>query len=105
MLGTYSSLADVDFNQTLYLGVTVESDNEMTPRKEIGAVPAAFEAKKLGGKTWAIPDAIGTTTPNSGAFTTLSSTYSGASTALIVNQSGDRVISGYPKKRRFKIHH
>jgi len=88
MLGTYSSLADVDFNQTLYLGVTVESDNEMTPRKEIGAVPAAFEAKKLGGKTWAIPDAIGTTTPNSGAFTTLSSTYSGASTALIVNQSG-----------------
>jgi len=105
MLGTYSSLADVDFNQTLYLGVTVESDNEMTPRKEIGAVPAAFEAKKLGGKTWAIPDAIGTTTPNSGAFTTLSSTYSGASTALIVNQSGDRVISGYPKSACFKIHH
>jgi len=55
MLGTYSSLADVDFNQTLYLGVTVESDNEMTPRKEIGAVPAAFEAKNWAAKRGRYP--------------------------------------------------
>ncbi len=45
MLGAVSSLASVDFNQTLYLGVNVESDGEMTPRKIIGAVPSAFVAE------------------------------------------------------------
>jgi hypothetical protein len=52
MLGTSTSLSGVDFNQTLYLGVTIESDDEMTPRKILGAVPAAFEAgnsQTLGG--------------------------------------------------------
>jgi len=45
------ALSSVNFNQTLYLGVTVGSDSEMTPRKILGAVPAAFEAVKLGGLT------------------------------------------------------
>ena len=45
MLGSITSLSSVDFNQTLYLGVTVESDSEMTPRKILGAVPAAFQAR------------------------------------------------------------
>lgn len=49
MLGTYSSLSSVDFDQTIYLGVTVGTDTEMTPRKIIGAVPAAMEAQKLSG--------------------------------------------------------
>ncbi|HOY11376.1 MAG TPA: hypothetical protein PLK71_02520, partial [Candidatus Paceibacterota bacterium] len=56
MLGSLQSLADVDWNQTLYLGVNIggtddipDWDGEMTPRKIIGAVPAAFEARKLGG--------------------------------------------------------
>ncbi len=49
MLGSLTSLSSVDFNQTLYLGVTVESDSEMTPRKILGAVPAAFQADKLDG--------------------------------------------------------
>ena len=49
MLGSITSLSTVDFNQTLYLGVTVESDSEMTPRKILGAVPAAFQADKLDG--------------------------------------------------------
>jgi len=44
MLGSTTALTGVDFNQTLYLGVTVESDLEMTPRKILGTVPAAFEA-------------------------------------------------------------
>ena len=44
MLGTSTSLASVDFSQTLYLGVNIEADGEMTPRKILGAVPAAFEA-------------------------------------------------------------
>ncbi|MFM2339788.1 MAG: hypothetical protein RLZZ360_424, partial [Candidatus Parcubacteria bacterium] len=46
MLGSTSPLTGVDFNQTLYLGVTIESDSEMTPRKILGAVPAAFVAKE-----------------------------------------------------------
>lgn len=49
MLGSITSLATVSFNQTLYLGVTIESDDEMTPRKILGAVPAAFESDKLDG--------------------------------------------------------
>jgi hypothetical protein len=48
MLGSVTSFAGVDFNQTLYLGVNIGGsgspvwDGEMTPRKIIGAVPAAF---------------------------------------------------------------
>jgi hypothetical protein len=45
MLGDVSSLSGVDFNQTLYLGVTVGADSEMTPRKILGTVPAAFVAE------------------------------------------------------------
>lgn len=49
LLGELTSLNDVNFNQSLYLGITIESDSEMTPRKILGAVPAAFEADKLDG--------------------------------------------------------
>lgn len=57
MLGSSTVLSGVDFNQTLYLGVEVcglgsgaeSCDGEMTPRKVIGAVPAAFESQKLSG--------------------------------------------------------
>jgi hypothetical protein len=45
MLGEVQSLASVNFNQTLYLGVKIESDTEMTPRKKLGVVPAAVEAE------------------------------------------------------------
>ncbi|MFN3692527.1 MAG: hypothetical protein ACK4SL_00325 [Candidatus Paceibacteria bacterium] len=48
MLGSTSPLTSVDFNQTLYLGVTIEADSEMVPRKILGAVPAAFVAKEAG---------------------------------------------------------
>ncbi len=46
MLGSTTPLSSVDFNQTLYLGVTIEADSEMAPRKILGAVPAAFVAKE-----------------------------------------------------------
>ncbi|MFA6416284.1 MAG: tail fiber domain-containing protein [Candidatus Paceibacterota bacterium] len=49
MLGSVTPLTSVNFNQTLYLGVKVGADNEMTPRKTLGAVPSAFEADKLDG--------------------------------------------------------
>ncbi len=109
LAGNVSSLSSVNFNQTLYLEVqvggsgTAPSWETLTPRKALGAVPAAFEAKQLGGKTWAAPDTIGSGTANTGAFTTLSSTYSGASGALTVTQSstgkivdllGDSITTG-----------
>jgi hypothetical protein len=46
MLGSTTPLSSVDFNQTLYLGVTIEADSEMAPRKILGAVPAAFVANE-----------------------------------------------------------
>ncbi len=55
MLGSTSPLTGVDFNQTLYLGVEIGGtstpawDGEMSPRKVLGTVPAAFEANKLDG--------------------------------------------------------
>tara|TARA_B100000508_G_scaffold122694_1_gene104949 strand:+ start:4023 stop:9425 length:5403 start_codon:yes stop_codon:yes gene_type:complete len=49
MLGSSTALTGVDFNQTLYLGVNIAGDGEMTPRKVLGAVPAAFEAQQLAG--------------------------------------------------------
>ncbi|MFH1233503.1 MAG: hypothetical protein V1649_02515, partial [Patescibacteria group bacterium] len=58
MLGKQTSLSSVDFNQTsLYLetqfdpGCDGTYEEVFSPRKRLGAVPAAFEAKKLGGKT------------------------------------------------------
>jgi len=47
LLGEVNALTGVDFNQTLYLGVNIGGtgtpgwDGEMTPRKKLGAVPAA----------------------------------------------------------------
>ncbi|MFT5849669.1 MAG: hypothetical protein ACI9H6_000483, partial [Patiriisocius sp.] len=51
MLGSSTSLSGVDFNQTLYLGINVAADGEMSPRKIMGIVPAAFESVSLGGAT------------------------------------------------------
>src|SRR3989344_278660 len=51
MLGDVSTLASVDFNQTLYLAVEIGGtgtpawDGELLPRKVLGAVPAAFVAE------------------------------------------------------------
>ncbi len=53
MLGSTTPFTGVNFNQTLYLGVDIGGtanaptptwDGEMSPRKILGAVPAAFEA-------------------------------------------------------------
>ncbi len=57
LLGEVTSLSGVDFNQTLYLGVNIGGtgspawDGEMTPRKKLGAVPAAVESERVGGFT------------------------------------------------------
>ena len=49
MLGSVSALTPNIFDQTLYLGVKVGTDAEMTPRKTIGTVPSAFSAYTLTG--------------------------------------------------------
>ena len=41
LLGSVTSLSGINWNQALYLGVTVDSDSEMTPRHTVGAVPTA----------------------------------------------------------------
>ncbi|MBP7832294.1 MAG: hypothetical protein KA035_00810 [Candidatus Levybacteria bacterium] len=47
-----TSIGSVDFNSdTIYLGVKVESDAEMTPRIRFTAVPYAFNAEKVSGLT------------------------------------------------------
>ena len=48
-LGSSTALTTVDFNQTLYLGVDIESDGEMTPRKKLGVVSAAIVADTVDG--------------------------------------------------------
>ncbi len=84
MLGSTTSLASVDFNQPLYLGVNIGGsastptwDGEMAPRKILGAVPAAFEATKLNGL-------------NSSQFlrTDANNSTSTASTFITLTQSG-----------------
>ncbi|MDB5266939.1 MAG: exported protein of unknown function, partial [Parcubacteria group bacterium] len=56
MLGAVTSLTTIDFNQVLYLTIEVGGtggspswDGEMTPRKVLGAVPAAMTAYTLNG--------------------------------------------------------
>jgi len=49
LLGSITALT-LDFNtDTFYLGITVASDSEMTPRKRLGAAPYAFNADTVDG--------------------------------------------------------
>ena len=56
LLGQTTSLTTFDFNRDLYLGVTIGGsstpavwDGEMTPRRRLGTVPAAFVSDTLDG--------------------------------------------------------
>ncbi|MBP9855823.1 MAG: tail fiber domain-containing protein [Candidatus Pacebacteria bacterium] len=98
MLGSITSIASVNFNQTLYLGVTVEADSEMTPRKVLGTVPSAFEADKLDGLTSA--DFISTSTtalPNVWSASGLGSVGSSTATTTFLGNlaaAGSSIFSG-----------
>jgi hypothetical protein len=98
LLGSVNSLPDDIFNQTLWLGVNIGGtstdpvwDGEMTPRKKLGAVPAAFEAKRLSGK---LESAFATLAENETiagqwAFNNIFSiSASTSTTALTLTQSG-----------------
>jgi hypothetical protein len=98
LLGSINPLPDNIFNQPLWLGVNVGGtstipawDGEMSPRKKIGAVPAAFEAKRLGGKLESEFASLAENENITGAWNfnnVLTISTSSASTTLVVNQSG-----------------
>jgi hypothetical protein len=118
MLGSTTALSGVNFNQTLYLGVTVEADSEMSPRKILGTVPSAFEAgnaNTVGGvASTAIVrnDQINTITANS-SNTLLSlvqngvgkalSVFSGALEALTINSIGNVGIGSSTPSTRLSV--
>lgn len=91
MLGEVTSLAGVDFNQTLYLGVNIGGtgtpgwDGEMTPRKKLGTVPSAVVAE---GALNIIGGAAGTIPYQSAANTTAFSAVGIAGQALISGNTG-----------------
>jgi hypothetical protein len=82
MLGNGVPFTGVDFDQPLYLGITIEGDSEMTPRKVLGAVPAAFVAENAN----ALGSATSTQYLRSDVVGLLS--VSSSSTGLIINQAG-----------------
>ncbi|MEK7473988.1 MAG: hypothetical protein AAB668_04725, partial [Patescibacteria group bacterium] len=71
-----NSLDTVDWNQNaLYLGVTISSDSEMTPRRRLGSTPQAFNARQLQGMY-------------------ASSTVFGSSSLFIINQTSNTAATG-----------
>jgi hypothetical protein len=82
-----NSLNTIDWNQSpLYLGVTVSSDSEMTPRRALASVGQAFNSQQLQGQS-----ASGTTYGTSSLFTINQTSNTGATgtrSALQVQSSG-----------------
>ncbi len=107
MLGEVSSLASVDFNQPLWLGVNIANDGEMTPRKPLGSVPSAFEAQRVGGvasssllRSDEADTATGLLTFDGGFIATASSTATGltigtaTTTTLVINGEAFTDLAG-----------
>ncbi len=94
MLGSSTPFANLDFNQTLYLGIEIGGssgaptwDGEMSPRKILGAVPAAFVAKSLvGNATTTNLLALASTTLQN--FTATNSTTTNATTTNLFSLNG-----------------
>ena len=91
MLGSVTSLSGIDFNQTLYLGVTFEADSEMLPRKILGTVPAAFEANNA--------NTVGGVASTSLIRNDQAGTITGSTTAALFSiiQNGTGSIFKYPE--------
>jgi len=102
MLGSSTPLTGVDFSQTLYLGIEIGGhggspswDGEMSPRKVLGTVPAAFEADRLDGLTSSqfLRSDAATTLSTSTASTLLTITQSGAGDILNIFDGSTEVFS------------
>ena len=100
LLGEVNALTGVDFNQTLYLGVNIGGtgtpgwDGEMTPRKKLGAVPAAVVSENA--------NITNDATTSSAVYPTWVTTNSGGmpiktSSAQLsfIPSSGSLTVSGY----------
>ncbi|HEY4494521.1 MAG TPA: hypothetical protein VJC02_00275, partial [Candidatus Paceibacterota bacterium] len=105
LLGDITAFTGVDFNQTLYLGIEIGGsgaianwDGEMSPRKKIGAVPAAFVADTLDGldSTQFLRSDTGVSTQ--GYFlatsTTATSTFSGAFVVSGLSTLANLLVTG-----------
>ncbi|RLC39843.1 MAG: hypothetical protein DRH33_01795, partial [Candidatus Nealsonbacteria bacterium] len=98
LLGSCNPLTGVNFNQPLWLGVNIGGtsspptwDGEMSPRKKLGAVPAAFVAEKIGEYGTSSIAILSESETITGAWTfnnILSITTSTSQTALTVQQDG-----------------
>ena len=86
-LGTYATFPpSIDFNSdSLYLGIGVSSDAEMTPRIQMAAVPYAFNAEKVGGLT--VTNTTGTLTIPSGKTISFGDAFSTTGVGITLNQS------------------
>ncbi len=51
LLGSIQSLSGITFEQQLYLGITVESDPEISPRTQLGSVPYALAMRDVYSKS------------------------------------------------------
>ncbi|MBE7525259.1 hypothetical protein HS096_02625 [candidate division WWE3 bacterium] len=92
--GTQNSLATVDWNSdSLYLGVTVGSDSEMSPRKRIGAVAQAFNSQSWNGYRTASSVSSGDEVLKLSQTNT--SAASSQRTALLLTTSGTSNINDY----------
>ena len=79
---------DISWHQDLlYLGVTVGTDSEMTPRKRLASVPYAFVAETLQGQ-YATASVASTGGTLFSLTQTATDAASGARTALLVSTSG-----------------
>jgi len=95
-LGTVdSTLSNVDFNSdSLYLGIKVGADSEMTPRVRFSAVPYAFNAKKVSGLT--VTQTTGTFTLANSKTLTVNNTlsFSGTDSTTMTFPSSTTTIAG-----------
>ncbi len=90
LLGSSTPMTSVDFDQTLYLEIDVcgtasSTCETLSPRKKLGAVPAAFEADNLDGKDESEFGTLGENETVTGRWSFSSST---SNTLLTVTQSG-----------------
>lgn len=86
-LGSCTSFPDyLNFDtDTLYVGVTIESDTESFPRAQLGIAPFAFTSERVLGTE---QSAIGTTTPQGDAVLTVEATSTNAVAAVIRGIAG-----------------
>jgi hypothetical protein len=96
MIGSTTPLTGVNFNQSLYLSINIGGsasspswDGEMSPRRPLGTVPAAFEAARLGGLNSAQFLRADATNATSTASTFVTLNQSGAGKAFDIQISGN----------------